>query len=88
MTWIPVTPPEQADALLREAYQAVYALYPAEYRVEVDAGMAVLGAQPRHTRPGLRLEESEQVGVDLLRFDDRDPVRTTRVDEQLGVGYD
>lgn len=37
MPWIPVIPFEHADATLQEAYQAVYALYPAEYRGEVDA---------------------------------------------------
>lgn len=35
MTWIHTTPPEQADGQLREAYGAVYPLYPSEYRAEV-----------------------------------------------------
>ena len=37
MTWIPVTPFEHAIGELRDAYQAVYALYPPEYRIEVEA---------------------------------------------------
>jgi hypothetical protein len=32
MTWIKTVPPEQADADLRRVYEAVRALYPAEYR--------------------------------------------------------
>jgi hypothetical protein len=35
MTWIKTVPPAEADALLRQCYEAVYALYPPEYRVEV-----------------------------------------------------
>lgn len=35
MTWIRTTPPEQADETLRRAYEAVYPLYPPEYRAEV-----------------------------------------------------
>ena len=31
MTWIKTIPPEQADADLRQIYQSVRALYPAEY---------------------------------------------------------
>jgi hypothetical protein len=31
MTWIPITPPQQADGELRDAYQAVQALYTPEY---------------------------------------------------------
>ncbi len=37
MTWIRVIPPEEADPQLRGAYEAVYALYPPEYRQEVPA---------------------------------------------------
>ena len=37
MTWIKTIPPDQADDHLRQCYQAVYALYPAEYGVEVPA---------------------------------------------------
>ena len=37
MTWIRVIPPAEADARLRECYEATYALYPPEYRVEVPA---------------------------------------------------
>jgi hypothetical protein len=35
MTWIKTIPPEQADPALRAVYEAVYALYPPEYRDEV-----------------------------------------------------
>ncbi len=35
MTWIRTIPPQDADAELRRCYEAVYALYPAEYRAEV-----------------------------------------------------
>ena len=31
MTWIPITPPQDARGELRDAYQAVYVLYPPEY---------------------------------------------------------
>jgi hypothetical protein len=37
MTWIPVVPPAEAQGALLQAYQDVYALYPPEYAVEVDA---------------------------------------------------
>jgi hypothetical protein len=37
MTWIRVIPPQDADGELRRCYEAVYALYPAEYRTEVPA---------------------------------------------------
>lgn len=37
MTWIPVIPLQQAEGELQKAYQEVYALYPPEYGVEVDA---------------------------------------------------
>ena len=37
MTWIPVIPFQQAEGELQKAYQDVYALYPPEYGVEVDA---------------------------------------------------
>jgi hypothetical protein len=37
MTWIPVTPIQDAQGELLKAYQDVYALYPPEYGVEVDA---------------------------------------------------
>src|SRR5947208_5595260 len=37
MTWIPVILPQQAEGDLAQAYQDVYALYPAEYRGEVGA---------------------------------------------------
>jgi hypothetical protein len=37
MTWIKVVPPEKADDNLRRCYEAVYALYPPEYAVEVPA---------------------------------------------------
>jgi hypothetical protein len=37
MTWIRVISPDQADNKLREAYGAVYPLYPDEYRAEVPA---------------------------------------------------
>jgi len=42
MTWIRTVPIEQADAGLRAVYEAVRALYPAEYR----------DAVPAVTRPG------------------------------------
>ena len=37
MTWIKTIPPEAADPQLRAIYEAVYALYPAEYMAEVQA---------------------------------------------------
>jgi hypothetical protein len=37
MTWIRTTPPEQADPALRQCYEAVYALYPPEYRQDVES---------------------------------------------------
>jgi hypothetical protein len=37
MTWIKTLPPAQADAELQSCYEAVYALYPAEYSTEVSA---------------------------------------------------
>jgi hypothetical protein len=37
MTWITTVPPAQADAELKSCYEAVYALYPQEYRAEVSA---------------------------------------------------
>jgi hypothetical protein len=37
MTWISTISPEQAGAELGSCYDAVYALYPAEYRTEVAA---------------------------------------------------
>ena len=32
MTWIRTVPYEQADPALRQVYESIYALYPAEYR--------------------------------------------------------
>jgi hypothetical protein len=37
VTWIKVVPPAEADARLRQCYEAVYALYPPEYAAEVPA---------------------------------------------------
>jgi hypothetical protein len=37
MTWIRTVPPAQADPELRQTYEAVYTLYPPEYRTEVPA---------------------------------------------------
>jgi hypothetical protein len=37
MTWIKTIPPEQADSRLQEVYQRIYALYPAEYQLQVPA---------------------------------------------------
>jgi hypothetical protein len=37
MTWIKTIPSAESDAKLRDAYSAVYALYPPEYRNEVPA---------------------------------------------------
>ena len=37
MTWIRTVPPPEASPELRQAYEAVYALYPPEYRGEVPA---------------------------------------------------
>jgi hypothetical protein len=37
MTWITTVPPESADSHLRSCYEAVYALYPPEYHVDVPA---------------------------------------------------
>jgi hypothetical protein len=35
MTWIKTVPPDEADPTLRQCYEAVYALYPPEYREDV-----------------------------------------------------
>jgi hypothetical protein len=37
MTWITTLPPAQANAELKSCYDAVYAMYPAEYSNEVPA---------------------------------------------------
>jgi hypothetical protein len=37
MTWIPIIPVQEAQGELQKAYRDVYALYPPEYGVEVDA---------------------------------------------------
>jgi hypothetical protein len=37
MTWIRITPPEEAEPELRRFYEEVYARYPDEYRAEVKA---------------------------------------------------
>jgi hypothetical protein len=37
MTWIQTVSPDQADPELQSCYEAVYALYPAEYQIEVSA---------------------------------------------------
>ena len=37
MTWIKIVSPDEAGPHLRQCYEAVYALYPAEYRAEVTA---------------------------------------------------
>jgi hypothetical protein len=37
MTWIKTVPADRADAALRCAYEAIYALYPADYRDSVPA---------------------------------------------------
>lgn len=37
MTWIQITPFENATGELQDAYRAVYAMYPPEYGVEVPA---------------------------------------------------
>jgi hypothetical protein len=37
MTWIKTVPPEEAGPDLRAIYEAVYALYPADYMAEVPA---------------------------------------------------
>jgi len=37
MTWIQITPFQDAQGELQEAYQTVYALYPPEYAIEVEA---------------------------------------------------
>jgi hypothetical protein len=37
MTWINIVSPENAGPPLRQYYEAVHALYPAEYRAEVAA---------------------------------------------------
>ena len=37
MTWIKTVPPAQADGQLKSSYEAVYALYPPEYGMEVAA---------------------------------------------------
>jgi hypothetical protein len=36
MTWIPIIPPQDAQGELHDAYQAVYALYPPEYGIEIE----------------------------------------------------
>ncbi len=47
MTWIPVIGPQQAQGDLHQAYHDVYALYPPEYRGEVDAVRRADGASDR-----------------------------------------
>jgi hypothetical protein len=37
MTWIKVITPAEGDAQLRACYEATYALYPSEYRIEAPA---------------------------------------------------
>jgi hypothetical protein len=37
MTWIKTTPAEQADGTLRDIYEALFGLYPPEYKVGVPA---------------------------------------------------
>ena len=37
MTWIQTTPPAEATEELQKCYQAVFGLYPAEYKTEVPA---------------------------------------------------
>jgi hypothetical protein len=37
MTWIKTVPPNEAGPELRAAYEAAYALYPAEYEAELPA---------------------------------------------------
>ncbi len=37
MTWIRTVPPAEADPQLQQYYDAVYALYPPEYMIEVPA---------------------------------------------------
>ena len=37
MTWIKTVPPQQADPALQKVYEAIYSLYPPEYRQEVAA---------------------------------------------------
>jgi hypothetical protein len=37
MTWIKVIPPSEAGEALRQAYEATYKLYPAEYATDVPA---------------------------------------------------
>ncbi|MBM3997161.1 MAG: hypothetical protein FJ303_23870 [Planctomycetes bacterium] len=37
MTWIPIVPADKATGELQQAYRDVYALYPPEYGIEVDA---------------------------------------------------
>ena len=44
MTWIRTVPPQQAEGTLKEAYEQVYALCPAEYRGEVPAVTPADGA--------------------------------------------
>jgi hypothetical protein len=37
MTWIKTVRPEEADAALRQCYEAIYSLYPPEYRQDVES---------------------------------------------------
>ena len=37
MTWIKTIPPEDADSALRQCYEAIYSLYPPEYRQDVES---------------------------------------------------
>jgi hypothetical protein len=37
MTWIKTVPPEQADGALRRCYEEMYALFPPQYRGEVES---------------------------------------------------
>lgn len=47
MTWIHTIPPESADGALRACYDAIYALYPPEYGVEVPAVVRPDGSSDR-----------------------------------------
>ena len=49
MTWIRTIPPAQAEGELQQRYQAVYALYPPEYREEVAALHRALRKEVRDT---------------------------------------
>jgi len=62
MTWIRTVPPAHADPELRKAYEAVYALYPPEYRTAVPSLRGRI--QTALARP-IFMEQNWQISVGI-----------------------